>query len=58
MMAVMGISYFIAFVSWRSDPVQMESFVRSELGNALVAAVLVLQAVGVVWITRVARIDY
>lgn len=53
--AVLLIAYLLAFLMWRASPERMEAFLGSPIGSALAAAVVLLQAVGLVWMTRISR---
>lgn len=53
--AVLLIAYLLAFLMWRASPERMEAFLGSATGSALAAAVVLLQAVGLVWMTRISR---
>lgn len=53
--AVLGITYILAYLMWQASPERMEAFVRSGLGTELVALVVGLQAVGLLWMSRVSR---
>lgn len=53
--SVMGVTYFIAALMWRNDPERMAGFLRSMVGQYLVAIALVLQGVGIVWISRLSQ---
>jgi len=52
---VMAIAYVLAFLMWRTNPDRLDAFVRTGVGTALVAGVITLQAVGLVWMSRLAR---
>jgi len=52
---VMFIAYTLAFLMWRTNPDRLEAFVRTGVGTALVAGVITLQAVGLVWMSRLTR---
>ena len=52
---VMIIAYVLAFLMWRTNPDRLEAFVRTGVGTALVAGVITLQAVGLVWMSRLTR---
>jgi tight adherence protein B len=52
---VMAIAYVLAFLMWRTNPDRLDAFVRTGVGTALVAAVITLQAVGLVWMSRLTR---
>jgi Flp pilus assembly protein TadB len=53
--AVMGVTYFIAALMWSNDPDCMKAFLTTEVGSFLVAAAVLLQAVGIVWSAIVVR---
>ena len=52
---VLGIAYVLGFLMWRTNPDRLEAFVRSDIGTFVVAAVIVLQAVGLIWMARMSR---
>ena len=52
---VMAIAYVLAFLMWRTNPDRLDAFVRTGVGTALVAGVITLQAVGLVWMSRLSR---
>jgi tight adherence protein B len=52
---VMAIAYVLAFLMWRTNPDRLDAFVRTGVGTALVACVITLQAVGLVWMSRLTR---
>lgn len=52
------ITYFLAVLMWRSNPTGFEEFLRHPVGANFVAAALVLQAIGVLWIRRLAQMRY
>jgi tight adherence protein B len=52
---VMAIAYVLAFLMWRTNPDRLDAFVRTGVGTALVAGVITLQAVGLVWMSRLTR---
>ena len=52
---VLVIAYVLAFLMWRTNPDRLEAFVRTGVGTALVAGVIALQAVGLVWMSRLTR---
>jgi tight adherence protein B len=53
--AVMAIAYILAVLMWRANPERLEAFVRTGVGSELVAAVIGLQAIGLVWMSRISR---
>jgi tight adherence protein B len=52
---VLGIAYVLGFLMWRTNPDRLEAFVRSDIGTFVVAAVIVLQAIGLMWMARMSR---
>ncbi len=53
--AVLGVTYFLALVVWRSNPDQTALFVNSTIGQWMVAGTALLQAVGIVWMAAMSR---
>ena len=54
-LAVLVLTYFIAAIVWRNAPEQMETFLGTSLGQWAVAATMLLQAVGIVWMSVISR---
>ena len=52
---VLGIAYALAFLMWRSNPDRLEAFVSTGIGTAIVAIVILLQAIGLLWMARLNR---
>ena len=50
-LAVMMLTYFIALVVWRTNPEQMSQFLATSVGQWAVAGTILLQAVGLVWMS-------
>jgi tight adherence protein B len=55
--AVIVIAYGLAYLMWRTNPDRMEAFVQSGVGTEMVTAVIALQAIGLVWMSRISRSD-
>ncbi len=55
---ILFITYAIAFVSWRTDPVRIEGFMNSDLGKNIFAGAVVMQAIGIFWMTRLTKIRH
>ncbi len=53
--AVLLLIYFVALVLWLDRPEVMKEFASSSLGSAAIAATIVLQAVGIVWMNAISR---
>jgi tight adherence protein B len=47
----------IALLMWQNDPANFEHFLRSDGGSLLVGGAVWLQAIGIVWMSRLARIE-
>jgi Flp pilus assembly protein TadB len=56
--AVMLLTYFIAVVMWRTNPEQMMKFLATSGGQWAVAGTIVLQAIGLVWMSWVSRLRF
>jgi Flp pilus assembly protein TadB len=56
--AVLGVTYFLALLSWKSNPGQTALFLSSALGQWLVSATILLQGIGIVWMSAVSRLKY
>lgn len=53
--SVMGVTYFLGALMWRNDPERMGGFLTSLIGQWAVAVAVVLQGVGVIWISLISR---
>lgn len=53
--SILVVTYFIAALMWRNDPQRMVGFVNSIIGQSLVCTAMVLQGVGIIWISRLSR---
>lgn len=51
-MSVILVTYFLGALMWRNDPERMVGFLTSLIGQGLVVTAMLLQAIGIVWITR------
>jgi tight adherence protein B len=54
-MAVLGLTYFIAAVMWFNDPARMKAFLLTNMGSFFVASAILMQAVGIVWSAHLSR---
>lgn len=52
---VLMIAYVLAFLMWRTNPDRLQAFVATGIGTTMVAGVIALQAVGLVWMSRLSR---
>ena len=55
---VLVIAYVLAFLMWRTNPDRLDAFVRSGVGTTLVAGAIALQAIGLVWMSRLSRSNF
>ncbi len=55
-LAVLLLTYFIALVVWRTNPEQMHEFLATTIGQWAVAGTILLQAVGLVWMSLISRL--
>lgn len=53
--AVLLLIYFVALVLWLDRPDTMAEFATTTIGSAAIAASIVLQAVGIVWMNTISR---
>jgi tight adherence protein B len=56
--AVLFLTYFLALIMWRNDPERMRQFLSTTVGQVLMAAAMLLQAVGIVWTASLSRLKY
>jgi tight adherence protein B len=52
---VLVITYVLFYLMWRSSPERLDAFLSSGVGTELVAIVVGLQAIGLVWMSRVGK---
>ena len=55
---VLILAYVLAVLMWRTNPERLQAFVATGLGTGLVAMVMALQAIGLVWMSKLSRPDY
>lgn len=55
---ILLITYGIGFITWRTEPERMESFLGSDTGTQLAAAAVMLQAIGLMWMSRLTRVRF
>ena len=54
---ILLVVYGIAILAWTSSPERVEAFLETGIGGGLTAACVVLQAIGIVWMARLTRIE-
>ena len=52
---VLTIAYVLGVLMWRTNPDRLNAFVGSSIGTAVVALVIGLQAIGLIWMSRLTR---
>lgn len=52
--SIIGLTYFLAFIMGRANPEQMEDFLFSDAAAWFIAGSMVLQALGIFWMSRLA----
>jgi Flp pilus assembly protein TadB len=57
-LAVFLLTYFIALLVWRGNPEQMQDFLATKIGQWAVAGTILLQAVGLVWMSLISRMRF
>lgn len=56
-LGILVVTYALALVMWNNYPERLDTFMGSDLGSAFVALTILLQAVGLFWISRMTRIE-
>ncbi len=57
-LAVFLLTYFIALLVWRGNPEQMQAFLATQIGQWAVAVTILLQAVGLVWMSMISKMKF
>ena len=57
-LAVFFLTYFIAVLVWRGNPEQMHEFFATKIAQWTVAGSILLQAVGVAWMSLISRMRF
>jgi len=53
--AILGLTYLIAVIVWRNGPEPMEEFVSTSVGSSFVVGSILLQAVGIIWMSWMSK---
>jgi Flp pilus assembly protein TadB len=53
--AVLALTYFIALITWRTNPENMREFVATSTGGWFVAATILLQGLGIFWMSAISK---
>ncbi|MEM9799948.1 MAG: type II secretion system F family protein [Planctomycetota bacterium] len=54
---VLVITYGLALLMWSNYPARVETFVGSDIGSMFIALSIALQAIGLVWISSMTRVE-
>lgn len=55
---IVCITYFLGLLMWRTNPATFEEFMRHPVGAGFLAGAMVLQAIGLLWITRLTQLKF
>lgn len=55
---VLVLAYLLGILMWRTNPERLQAFIGTSLGTGLVAGVMTLQAIGLVWMSKLSRPDF
>jgi tight adherence protein B len=55
---IVCITYFLGLLMWRTNPTSFEEFLRNPIGANILSGAMVLQAVGLLWITRLSQLKF
>ena len=55
---IVCITYFLGLLMWRTNPPRFEEFLKHPVGADFVAGAMVLQAIGLLWITRLSQFKF
>lgn len=58
MIGVVCITYFLGLLMWRTNPANFEEFLSHPVGANFMAGAMMLQAVGLLWITRLSQMKF
>lgn len=55
---VLLITYVLGFLMWRTNPDRLNAFLGSSVGTMVVAGVITMQAVGLIWMSRLNKTSF
>jgi tight adherence protein B len=55
---IVCITYFLGLLMWRTNPQHFEDFLKHPFGANVTAGAMVLQALGLVWITKLSQLKF
>lgn len=58
MIGIVCITYFLGLLMWRTNPQHFEEFLKHPFGANVTAGAMILQAIGLVWITKLSQLKF
>jgi Flp pilus assembly protein TadB len=55
---IVCVTYFLGLLMWRTNPGHFETFMKHPVGADAVAGAMILQAIGLLWITKLSRLRF
>jgi tight adherence protein B len=55
---IVCITYFLGLLMWRTNPANFEEFLKHPIGANLAAGAMILQAIGLLWITKLSQLRF
>lgn len=55
---ILGITWFLGLMMWRSAPERFEEFVAAPIGSMFLAGAMMMQAVGLAWISKLSKLKF
>jgi len=55
---ILGITWFLGLMMWRSAPERFEEFVQAPIGSMFLAGAMMMQAVGLAWISKLSKLRF
>ncbi len=55
---ILGITWFLGLMMWRSAPERFEEFVEAPIGSMFLAGAMMMQAVGLAWISKLSKLKF
>lgn len=55
---VLLVTYLIAALVWRNDPQRLAAFLQTQIGAVMTASAMVLQGVGLLWMSKMAQLKF
>jgi Flp pilus assembly protein TadB len=55
---IVCVTYFLGLLMWRTNPQHFEEFLKHPVGADAVAGAMILQAIGLLWITKMSQLRF